>query len=418
MDGSLQAARPSHLAAADRTRLGAWYTPPALVDVLIEHALDPVLDRATPGQRLVIVDPACGTGNILRVAAAALERRGWSSEAAQQCLVGLDIDLEALAVSRCHLPAANLTVADGASYELAADVVVGNPPFLSQMRRRTARASGGHGYADTAAIFLAHWCGQLRPGGRLAMVQPMSMLAAHDAGVLRRAVTDRASVEQIIAQTRAVFDAAVHTVVVVVDASRPDASDLPHRPTWSHLIAGQFGAAVPDMSGNEPLLGSIANATADFRDQFYGLVGSVSDSGDGPPLITSGLIGVGTHRWGERPVKFARGHYQAPRVDVDRLSAAMQQWAQRRLVPKVLVATQSKRLHAVADREGAWLPSVPVITVTPNNPGDIGVLDRIEAALLHPRATEWARATYLGAGLHPTAIKLSARQLLRMPLFT
>ncbi|MGE3328442.1 MAG: hypothetical protein AB7N61_23865, partial [Acidimicrobiia bacterium] len=160
-----------------------------------------------------------------------------------------------------------------------------------------------------------------------------------------------------------------------------------------------------------------AHATADFRDQFYGLVGSVSDTADGPPLITSGLIGVGTHRWGERTVKFARTHYSAPRVDMGRLSPSMQQWAERRLVPKVLVATQAKRLHAVADHDGAWLPSVPVITVTPNDPDDAGLLDRIEAALLHPRATEWARATYVGAGLNPTAIKLSARQLLQMPLF-
>ncbi|MGD9796198.1 MAG: N-6 DNA methylase, partial [Acidimicrobiia bacterium] len=298
MDGSLQAARPSHLAAADRTRLGAWYTPASLVASLIDHALVPVLDRVTPGQRLVIVDPACGTGNILRAVAAALEARGWSTEAAQACLYGLDIDAEALAICREHLPAASLIAADGQEYELAADVVVGNPPFLSQMRRRTARSTGGHGYADTAVLFLAHWCGQLKPTGRLAMVQPMSMLAAQDAGTLRRAITDRVTVQQIVAQTRTVFDAAVHTVVVIVDGSQPDASDLPHRSTWSHLIAEQFGMAVPMIDGTEPLLGSVAHATADFRDQFYGLVGSVSDTADGPPLITSGLIGVGTHRWG------------------------------------------------------------------------------------------------------------------------
>ena len=87
----------------------------------------------------------------------------------------------------------------------------------------------------------------------------------------------------------------------------------------------------------------LATATADFRDQYYGLVPHVADAGDGAPLVTSGLLDVGRCAWGERPARFARRSFAAPRVPVDALPPALQAWAAGRLVPKVLVATQTPR---------------------------------------------------------------------------
>ena len=43
----------------------------------------------------------------------------------------------------------------------------------------------------------------------------------------------------------------------------------------------------------------------------------------------------------------------------------MQEWARRRLVPKVLVANQTQIVEAVCDARGEWLPGVPVIGVYP-----------------------------------------------------
>jgi hypothetical protein len=81
-------------------------------------------------------------------------------------------------------------------------------------------------------------------------------------------------------------------------------------------------------------------------------------------------------------------------------------------VPKVLVATQTPVVEAVADDAGAWLPCTPVITVIPS------ALDvwHILAALLAPPVTAWALRQAAGAALSADAVKLSASQLRAMPL--
>ncbi|MGH2684553.1 MAG: hypothetical protein ACRDJP_03695, partial [Actinomycetota bacterium] len=81
-----------------------------------------------------------------------------------------------------------------------------------------------------------------------------------------------------------------------------------------------------------------------------------------------------------------------------------------RLVPKVLVATQTRVIEAVVDEEGAWLPCTPVITLTGPR------LWHAAAVLLAPPVSAWALRTYGGAALSSDAIKLSASQLLTAPL--
>jgi hypothetical protein len=131
--------------------------------------------------------------------------------------------------------------------------------------------------------------------------------------------------------------------------------------------------------------------------------------------VTSGLIDVGRSAWSERPARFARRTFAAPRVAVDALPPALQAWAAARLVPKVLVATQTPVIEAAVDATGDWLPSVPVITVVPRAVDDLW---RVAAVLTAPAASAWAAATYLGAALAATAIKLSASQVLTLPLPT
>ena len=151
---------------------------------------------------------------------------------------------------------------------------------------------------------------------------------------------------------------------------------------WAGLIADTVTGS-PDRDG--PVLGDIADFTADFRDQYYGLVGAVSDSADGPPLITSGLIEPNECWWGRRSVRFAKQKYAAPRVDVTALSPALQRWALQRLVPKILIANQTRRIEAVIDPNGEWLPSVPVITCTTDRLDDV-------AEILHSDpATDFVR---------------------------
>jgi SAM-dependent methyltransferase len=399
----------------ERRRLGAWYTPPDLVELVQSVSLDRVLPHRPDPAGLLVLDPACGTGNLLVAAADRLVRAGLDPEGAQQCLVGVDVDGAALAEARRRLPGARFVEADGLTWspDAAVDVVVGNPPFLSPLRRRAGvGARGGARYADVAAQFLARWAAQLAPGGALGFVMPLSFLSTLDAAPIRAAVLEVATVCDLVAQTRTAFDAAVHTMVIGLRAGA-DASGLRSRPTWGHRVAEQFGLPPPAPPPPGPRVGDLASVTADFRDQFYGLVGAVADDAAGPRLVTSGLIGDGVCHWGRRPARFARTTYRAPRVELALLSPEMAAWATRRLVPKVLVASQARHLHAVVDHEGTMLPSVPVISVVPRHLSD---LDAIDAALRDRRTADWARSTYLGAGMRPGTIKLSARQVAGLPL--
>ena len=83
--------------------------------------------------------------------------------------------------------------------------------------------------------------------------------------------------------------------------------------------------------------------------------------------MTVGLIDPARCLWGRRSTRFAGRVLQRPRVDLTALqeAPAMARWAQARLVPKILLATQTRVLEPVVDVRGRWLPSTPAITVRP-----------------------------------------------------
>ncbi|HMK09978.1 MAG TPA: hypothetical protein VK461_00195, partial [Acidimicrobiales bacterium] len=83
-----------------------------------------------------------------------------------------------------------------------------------------------------------------------------------------------------------------------------------------------------------------------------------------------------------------------------------------RLVPKVVVATQTRVIEAAVDESGDWLPAVPVISVV----AEPSMLWPIAAALCSPPLTAWAATRHLGAARSPTALKLSAREVRALPL--
>ncbi|MEO1717740.1 MAG: hypothetical protein AAFR76_11580, partial [Planctomycetota bacterium] len=69
--------------------------------------------------------------------------------------------------------------------------------------------------------------------------------------------------------------------------------------------------------------------------------------------------------------------------------------------------------EAVADEPGELLPSVPLISVIPKDAADLW---RLAAALASPVCTAIAAQKYAGAALNVNAIKLSAKQVLALPL--
>jgi hypothetical protein len=188
-----------------------------------------------------------------------------------------------------------------------------------------------------------------------------------------------------------------------------------------HELFHHVRSPMTDSHGGVPLAGpgtlaDVAVTSAGFRQQFYGLVPFVSDDADGPALVTTGLIDAGRCAWGERPARFARRSFAAPRIDERALAAAdprLAAWVDRQQAPKVLVATQTKVIEAVVDPRGDLIPSVPVIAVHPLRLQDLWA---VAAVLLAPPVAAWAATHHLGAGMGAGTLKLSARQVLGLPL--
>jgi hypothetical protein len=82
------------------------------------------------------------------------------------------------------------------------------------------------------------------------------------------------------------------------------------------------------------------------------------------------------------------------------------------LVPKVLVANQTRVVEAVADPGGAWLPGVPVSTLTPMEGTSVWEL---AAVLTSPVAAAAAWHITAGTGLSARAIRLGPATLASLP---
>src|SRR5262245_9162063 len=79
------------LARAERRALGAYYTPPEIVELILKLALEPAMSHSC--QPPAVIDPACGAGEFLAAAAAHLTRRFGSAASVH----GIDCDGEAVA---------------------------------------------------------------------------------------------------------------------------------------------------------------------------------------------------------------------------------------------------------------------------------------------------------------------------------
>jgi hypothetical protein len=342
------------------------------------------------------------------------------------------------------------------------DLVIGNPPFLGQLaeatrhdadRRAALKRVWGalvRGYTDSAALFLVAGRRAVAPAGRVVLVQPLSVLGARDAGPARAAAVDGARLHGMWVAPERVFEAAVRTCAPVIALdhdkdgivrrwSGPDVTPIDPVPAdpgsargeqWAGLVVDVLGVPRVDLrapAADRPgVVGDLATATAGFRDQYYGLAPFVCEAPGGhdldvarfAPLITVGMIDPGRHRWAATPFRFAGRRWLRPVVDLAALRAEapdLARWVDARRQPKILVATQTRVIEAVADRTGVLVPSVPVISV---EPFDLADVSRIAAALTAPPASAWAFRETAGTARSADAVKLAARQVLAVPLPT
>jgi hypothetical protein len=436
---------------------GAHYTPPDTALGLAARALNLAV-----GAEPRVVDPTCGGGAFLVAAAEHLARRGADPERiVRELLIGVDIDPGAVAASRRALRRwAEAWGVEGEPQVFQADVaelgpqdlgprgvqvVLGNPPFGGQLaaltardqerrdrwRRRFGPAAGR--YVDEALLVALVGRQLLGPGGVLAMVLPCSALASTDGSAARRALLEGAAMTELWVDCDRVFSAQVDVCApfIVVDGARGPVlrwsgrkvdvalgpTGPPEEENWAGLLVD---ADAPSLEGwrTHGAVGDRAEATAGFRDQYYGLCGHVRDErpdGQWGRLVTVGLIDPGICHWGNRGARFDAALWSHPHVDLDSLERerpTVAAWYRARQVPKVLVATQSQVVEAAADTVGDLLPLTPVISVEPLSEVEI---HRIAAVLSSPVATRWAVDRASGRGLSQRALRLTARDCQEMP---
>ncbi len=415
---------------AERARRGAWYTPAWLAADLVERALP---DRAAVDFGPVL-DPTCGGGVFLLAAAERLVALGIDPAGAVARLRGCEVDGTATAVAEAALwwwgarqgveTRPDLRVVDALlAPAVRAGAVVGNPPFLGQLRSATvvdaARRAALHdrfgdavrAYTDPAWLFALAAVEQVAPGGRVALLQPQSFLAARDAAAVRARIDASADLIHLVVDDGSAFEANVQVCAPVL--RRRAAASTPRANDWVGALADVKGIPAPPLR-SERVLGDLATVHAGFRDEYYGMVDAVSEAGErttGLRLVTAG--GIDPCRLLTRGERFAGRRWDVPVIDTARLAGRAARWAEVQAGPKVLVATQTKVIEAVADPDGTLLGSVPVLCVRPRDPGRLW---HVLAALHAPSATAWLLRRSAGTALSADAIRPTAALLTGLPV--
>lgn len=347
-----------------------------------------------------------------------------------------------------------MTLAPAIDKDPGFDVILGNPPFLNQVENATTIGKGTASvarlltgdsavrYTDVSATFLLLSCGLLRARGYASLVQPQSLLSAKAAGPVRDAALGLCALRGLWVSNEHVFEASVFTCAPTLQRSGPrkstcrrstgrkviplaemtlDMDELRLQTTWSHLVAEASGVPAADYTASG-IVRDIADSVADFT-EYYRLEGFVIEAKDAdpaapaeyPPLITTGLVDLASCTWGTQTTRIFKQKWAAPCIDRRRMyrDGTLGPWIDKRRVPKVVMATQTRVLEVIVDEPGRFVASIPLITITPS---DTRRLWHLAAALASPVICALALRKFAGAALNADAIKLSAKQVLQLPL--
>jgi len=176
---------------------GQFFTPRPLVELMADLA------QIRPGDR--VLDPTCGSGTFLVVA----QNRGADVD-------GIEVDPELVALCRLNLALHGANPRAVRQADLFRDpvddqwdVILANPPFSVRIDhpdalRRFSLAQGrGRVASDTLFLQAAH--DRLRPGGRLAVVLPRSILSNDSYSWLRQWLAARFVRRAVVSLPEGIF---------------------------------------------------------------------------------------------------------------------------------------------------------------------------------------------------------------------
>jgi len=225
---------------------GIYFTPPALARTLAEEATADIPD--TGDRELLIFDPACGSGELLKESLRLLKLKpyvgrvkvvGWDKSPAAVDMARFVLYWETRAwrpdTVKVQISAENSLMAD--RWPPDVDVLIMNPPFKSwQLMEPEEKAVITHLFGSSnkpnlAMAFAQRSLDVLRDGGTLAMITPNSLLEGYSGRPLRKAIAEVLS-PQLIARLgdQSIFSRAL------VDAGMYVGKRMPNRPVAPAIV--------------------------------------------------------------------------------------------------------------------------------------------------------------------------------------
>jgi len=184
---------------------GIYFTPPALARTLAEEATREIPDLGT--RELLIFDPACGSGELLKETLRLLKLKGHVGPVR---VIGWDKSPAAIDMARFVLywevrawqpGSVNVEISSRDSLAAEAwpdgvDILIMNPPFKSWQlmepgeKEAVTLLFGSSNKPNLAMAFARRSLDVLRDGATLAMITPNSLLEASSGRPLRKAIAE------------------------------------------------------------------------------------------------------------------------------------------------------------------------------------------------------------------------------------
>ena len=359
---------------------GAYYTPPAIADIIVHHTIGRLCDELTTDQLcgLKILDPCCGRGAFLRAAYDYLVRwcRASSGERLLKCFYGIDIDPKALDEAQAlGIPAANLKCADALLESLdfpddGFDAVIGNPPWVSlagrfgiggyaadRVDQLKARFGGNSYMPNVFEYFIPLGLELTRPGGYLSFIVPDRLAFNRQFANLRERLLNQGELLQVIHGIR--FPGVTADAMIFVLHKRPPGPGAMTVSEYGHLISlcpqsqlvDQFARPEDPMIGllirkiqsaGGPILSEICECASGFGGRSE-LIHETRTSDSQIPILKGRSIGryaVKKTYWFD----FRKESITGRTVDRRKLGASL----------KILIRKTGSRLIATYDESGMY----------------------------------------------------------------